>query len=171
MDNLFQMIAIRLGELGFYDFLLPWLITSAIIWGLLQKSKIFGESAVAINSVLSLAISFLVWGFLASSGFSIAGPLSHFFTMIAVVIIVISVGLIASSLFYPDFGKNLTDVFKGSGWIVAFLVIVGILFILSGLTSVLTKNLPKFGVGKDIVGLLAGLLFFVVILLVVAGQS
>ena len=171
MVNLFQIVAEKLGELGFYDFLLPWLITSAVIWGLLQKSKLFGESAVTINSVLSLAISFFVWGFLASSGINLSGPLSHFFTMTSILIICLSLGLVGASLFYPDFGKTLTDTFKGSGWIAAILIVIVILFILSGLVGVITKNLPRFGVAGDVTALIVGLIIFVVILILVSSSE
>jgi len=50
----FQIIAERLGEMGFYNFFVPWIITAAVIWGLLKKSNMFESSG--LNAVLSLYV-------------------------------------------------------------------------------------------------------------------
>ncbi len=171
MVNPFQIVAQKLGELGFYDFLLPWLITSAIIWGLLQKSKVFGENSIVINSVLSLSISFFVWGFLLSTGLNLVGPLSRFFTWISIMIVVFALALVASSLFYPKFTETLTQTFTGNTWVIVFLVVALILFILSGFVGTLTESLPKAGPGKDVIVLVIGLAVFVMILLAVASSE
>ncbi|MBL7169399.1 MAG: hypothetical protein ISS48_00065 [Candidatus Aenigmarchaeota archaeon] len=134
MVNPFQRVAEKLGELGFYDFLLPWLITSAILWGLLSKSKLFGENAVVINSVLSISISFFIWGFIIFTGSDIGVGLSKFFTQMTFIAIGFAVILIIGSLFFPgDFSKILMEK-RAAETLFWIIVIIGIVVLIgSGL--------------------------------------
>ena len=131
MVNPFQRVAEKLGELGFYSFLLPWLVTSAVLWGLLSKSKLFGENAVAINSVLSISISFFIWGFLIFSGSDIGMALSRFFTQMTLVAIGFTLMLLVGSLFFPDFQQTLEDKIPSSVmfWII---IVIGMLLLVGG---------------------------------------
>jgi len=137
MVSPFEAVARRLGELGVYDFLLPWLITSAIIWGLLEKSQIFGEGKAAINSVLSISISFFIWGFLIFTGSKEVGSsLSKFFTQMSFVAVGFAVILLVGSLFYPDFPEALEERIPKESmfWIV---VVIGLVIAISvGLINV-----------------------------------
>ena len=49
---------------SFYGFLLPWLFTFAIVYGLLMKAKLFGDGAhnKQVNMALSFVIAFFVTG-------------------------------------------------------------------------------------------------------------
>ncbi len=57
----------------FYGFLLPWIFTFAIVYGLLMKLKLFGE---AVNTKVSIALAFVIAFFVTGA----AGPqLAAFF--------------------------------------------------------------------------------------------
>jgi len=137
MVSPFEIVARRLGELGVYDFLLPWLITSAIVWGLLQKSKIFGENAVVINSVISLSISFFIWGFIIFTGSTTVGSsLSIFFMNMVLVGVAFAFILVIGAMFFPDYTQKLKDAIPTETlfWIV---VVIGlVLAVVAGLINV-----------------------------------
>ena len=58
----FQEAIEPLRKIGFFDYYLPFILMFAIFYGLLKKSKIFGEdkSAEKINLIISLSASFYV---------------------------------------------------------------------------------------------------------------
>ena len=131
MTNPFQIVAERLGELGFYNFFLPWVITSAVIWGLLKKSEVFGKNAVVINSVLSIGISFFIWGsILIGGGPDVGLSLSKFFTQMSLIAIGFAVMLVIGSIFFPDFPAKLKDSIPTEGlfWmiiVIGFIILIG----------------------------------------------
>lgn len=47
---------------SFYGFLLPWLFTFAIVYGLLAKAKLFGDASSRVNIALAFVIAFFVTG-------------------------------------------------------------------------------------------------------------
>jgi hypothetical protein len=50
------------NALSFYGFLLPWLFTFAIVYGLLMKAKLFGDAGNRVNFALAFVIAFFVTG-------------------------------------------------------------------------------------------------------------
>lgn len=63
--------------LSFYGFLLPWLFTFAIVYGLLDKAKLFGDkSQRPVNVALAFVIAFFVTGV---GGAQLAGFFVNFF--------------------------------------------------------------------------------------------
>ncbi len=48
-----------LREMGFFDFFLPLLLFFAIIYGALDKTKIFGEDKKDINAIIAFVISLI----------------------------------------------------------------------------------------------------------------
>ncbi|MBD3155797.1 MAG: hypothetical protein GF368_04025 [Candidatus Aenigmarchaeota archaeon] len=166
MVSPFEAVARKLGELGVYDFLLPWIITSAIIWGLLEKSKLFGEGSVAINSVLSISISFFIWGFLIFTGSNEVGSmLSKFFTQISFVAVGFAAILLVGSLFYPDFPAALEDRIPKESmfWIV---IVIGLAIAISvGLINVGRTIYQFLSISGSIPGGDASLLMVAVIVL------
>jgi len=148
MANPFQLITERLVDLGVFSFFLPWLITAAVMWSLLKRSKMFDPS---INIILSIAVSFFIWGFLAQTAFDIGGPLGLFITQGFVFMLVFVFGLVGASMFYPKFSETLTEVFKTSSMIWIFIgLFVGVLFFTSGLYKVLFVGSPATGVQADV---------------------
>ncbi len=167
MANPFEIVARRLGELGVYDFLLPWMITSALIWGLLQKAKLFGEGNQAIHAVLSFSVSFFIWGFLTFTGVGLGATLSKFFTQIMLVGIGFSFILLVGSLFFPDFSSALKEKLPDVSlfWIV--FTIGMIIAIGAGLLNISEVIYNVLSVGGKIPGGDVGLLMVSVIVLVV----
>jgi hypothetical protein len=168
--NPFEMIVNKLIALGFYDFLFPFIITSAIFYALLRKSKVFGESAF-INAAISLSIALLIFGFPVIAGISLATPLSTFFTQATVWILIIAIGFLLASFFYPDLTKVLLETFKRRTTLMMMLAIGITLFITSGLLSVFTSGLyaPRAGAPApplDIILIAAGLIIFVVLIII-----
>lgn len=171
MPSLFEPLVKWMIEQGFYSFLFPWIITSAIFYGLLRKSKVFGESPV-LNGVVSISIAFLIIGFPFLSQFSLALPISTFFTQATVFLLILVIGFIFASLFYPDLSKFLLEKFTRRTTL-SILIVLGIaLFITSGLVGVFT-----YGIGKpaepgtpspptDVIILAAGIIIFMVIIII-----
>ncbi len=173
MSSPFQIVAEKLGEIGVYDFLLPWLITSAIIWALLKKSQLFGENAVVINSVLSISISFFIWGFIIFTGNTEVGSsLSKFFTQMTFVAIGFSVMLIIGSMFFPDFTGALKEKIPPTMfWIV---IVIGIILLIgSGLFKmgdILYNVFHSFAKvpGGDVGLLVIAIVFLVILLMLIS---
>ena len=167
MVNPFQLITERLIDLGVFSFFLPWIITAAIMWGLLKRSNIFDPT---INAVLSIAVSFFVWGYLAQTAFEIGQPLAAFITQGFVLMLVFVFGLIGASMFYPKFSETLTEVFKSSSMIWIFLgLFVGVLFFTSGLYQVLFVSYPTTGVQADVNAMIIMLAALIIGILILVG--
>ncbi len=117
-----------LRQLGFFEFLLPWLFTFAIVYGLLVKVQIFGDATKKISVVLAMVVAFFVVGFGGQA-------LSRFFIGIFGGASIILAGLLVIVLFVAMVGKKPEDILKGGTLIV--LIIVGIvLWLLSTGTAV-----------------------------------
>jgi hypothetical protein len=174
MTNVFEIIAQKLIDLGVYDFLFPFIITSAIFYGLLKKTKILGES-VTINGVLALSIAFLIFGFPKLIGVTLASPFSRFFTGVTVWILIIGTGVLLAGFFYPDLLKFLAEAFTRRTALIVMIVIGISLFITSGFITVFTggwtptaPGAPGPGISTDVIILAAAIIIFIV-LLIIAG--
>jgi len=167
MVNPFQLITERLVDLGVFSFFLPWIITAAVMWGLLKRSKVFDPT---INAILSIAVSFFVWGYLAQTAFEIGAPLAAFITQGFVLMLVFVFGLIGASMFYPDFSKTLTEVFKSSSMIWIFLgLFVGVLFFTSGLFTVLFAGPSGTGIQTDVQNMIIMMAALIIGILILVG--
>ena len=56
MSDLFVDVIKKLQDIGAFNFLFPYILTSAIFYGLLRKSQIFGkpDENVAVNGVIAI---------------------------------------------------------------------------------------------------------------------
>jgi len=143
MADIFVPIINKLQEIGALNFLFPYILTTAIFYGLLRKSKIFGEPEknVAVNAVVSLVAAFMVLAYPIASGVSVEGLLPPFFMQALVVILMFMVSLMIVGMFLPpDLPAILQkELFKGNKVaaivVVACLISLYILF-LSGLGNV-----------------------------------
>ncbi len=179
----FDFIALQntLKAMGFYDFVLPWLLAFAIVFGILQTVKIFkkkdNESNTPVDAVISLVVAFYLTIFTPYSGF-----LSSFFGKLFGSSIIMLSSVLVLLMFVGIFGFNIKDLLAKkdgekteltpigiAGLIGAFLVAT-ILFINA------TSGVFSFG-GSDLVNgeTLTVLLFFgiigAVILFVVKGAN
>jgi hypothetical protein len=57
----FSLLVSNLNQMGFFGFLLPWIFTFAVVYGLLTKAKVFDDAKV--TGVISLVVAFFTIGF------------------------------------------------------------------------------------------------------------
>ena len=142
MPDVFRSLILKMNEVGMFNFLFPFMITSAIFYGVLRKSQIFGppEKNVALHAVISLSAAFMVWAFPVINGVDIQSQLSTFFMQGMVVMLILMVGLMVTGMFLPsDLPAKLWERLQGTSFPMAVLLVgiaVGIIvFITSGLVS------------------------------------
>lgn len=175
-ETIFQTVIEKLVDLGFYDFFFPFIITSVIVYALLRKSKVLGESN-AINGVVALSIGFLIFGFPVLTGLTFGTQLSTFFVQATAWILVLVIAAVIAAVFYPNFGRMLTDQFKNRNFLYIMLAMAISIFVLSGLITVfidignpaLTGQEPETPTPPaDIVIIIAALIIFMVLIIIAA---
>jgi uncharacterized membrane protein YjfL (UPF0719 family) len=181
MADLFQPVIQKLIDLGFYNFFFPFLIAAALFFGLLKKSKLFGDSVV-INAVVSLSLAFMIMGFpviWGQPGF-FALPLSAFFAQGTVILLIFMLAFIGASFFYPDMTKWILEVFKHRTMLTIMIAVAFGLLFTSGLIQVLFIGIspPSSGgaggqqtAGKtpfDVIIIVAGIIIFVIMIIIAA---
>lgn len=97
-----------LKSLGFYDFVLPWLLAFSIVFGILDKAGIFGNQGKnkGVEAIISLVFAFYVTLFTPYPGF-----LSRFFSNLFGGSILVLSGILVSLLFIGIFGFAPKDLF------------------------------------------------------------
>ncbi len=133
----------------FYGFLLPWIFTFAIVYGLLVKVNIFGEATKKVAAALALVAAFFVT--------AIGGPaLAAFFTTLfggasiflaGILVVILFVGMVSDKAFKTE---NIA--------IIGFLVLLGVFLFLTSSGTI---------VGLSIDSQTATLIFWGVILIAV----
>jgi len=166
MASPFETVIGRLSELGGLEFLI-FMLTTAIFYGLLRRSQIFGapEKNVAVNAVVALVAAFLVLAYSILSGVQVTKLFQTFFFNSVVVLLTVVIGIVITGAFFKkSLGEVLEEKFKG-GMFVAF-VVFGFLLALGVVLSsgLLNVFLPQTTVGipQDVI-----LTIVVVILLIV----
>jgi hypothetical protein len=144
----FELAILKMKDLGIFQFFLPFMLSSAIFYGLLRKSQIFGkpEDNISVNAIVALVASFMVWAYPILVGVDIQTQLATFFMQGISAMLVILVGLLITSMFLPpnladQFGKifGLTTGKPGRIWtiiIIAAVMIGGAILLTSGLINV-----------------------------------
>ena len=133
--NYFEEVANFLIESGFINFLIPLILSFAFFYILFEKLKLTTNKT--LNALISFSISLLIFIYPLISGMNIALALSYFFAQSFSFILVIVIGLLLASLFYPDLPQKLSIFFRTRG-ILAGMISLGVaFFLLSGLISVL----------------------------------
>jgi len=174
--DVFIIVIKKLQEMGAFNFLFPFMLTTAIFYGLLRKSKLFTirkkeyrrdksgkqteeevEVGSSVNAVISLVAGFMVWAYPILAGINIEQQLSMFFMQGIIVTLVLIVVLILTSMFLPpDLPKQLQEQFlKGNkvGIILIGAVIVGVIILVtSGLLNLIVGPIfTKINLGNDTV--------------------
>lgn len=157
MANPFELVILKLESLGFFTFLLPFIIAASVFYGLLRKSQIFGppEKNVAVNAVVSLSAALMIMAAPVIAGIDIKEQFMTFFAQSMIVTVVMTVGiLIAGMIFPPDLssevGKRLGGKFMGAFLVAAIIVVVALLFT-SGLMTVFFPSGELVGLSEDTV--------------------
>jgi hypothetical protein len=108
----------------FYGFLLPWIFTFAVVYGLLMKAKLFGD----VNAKISVALAFVMAFFVTAAG----GPqLADFFITLFGGASAFLAGIIVIILFVSILGYGKSGDFKHWGALAAVIVIGAALFLVS----------------------------------------
>jgi hypothetical protein len=172
MTNYFEIAAQLMEKFGFYQYFFPFAIIAAVVFGLLKKSKILGESTF-LNGLIALCVSFIaVFGIPISTGLNLAPYWSTFFMQISVFMIIFFVGLLMATLFYPNISEWLPKVFTSRSMLMIMVVIAIVIFISSGLVGALTLGItgpPQPGkptAPRDVIILVVGIFLFVVFIMI-----
>ncbi|MEM5799760.1 MAG: hypothetical protein QXZ43_03805 [Candidatus Aenigmatarchaeota archaeon] len=178
MPDVFRNVILKLNELGAFNFLFPFMLTSAIFYGLLRKSKLFGSDSdrnVALNGVIALSAAFMVWAFPVINGVDIQAQLSTFFMQGMIVMLILMVGLMVTGMILPEnLPQHLWEQMKGKSTPTTLLligIIVGIIvFLTSGLVSLFLTPEMIATLPVDII-LTLGLIFIMIVPLIWIASS
>ena len=141
----FSGIVGNLASLGFYDFVLPWLLFFAVILGVLNAVKIFGENS-RVNAIIAAVLAFFIVAY-TPIGTSMGAFLVTMFGVggmfiAALLLLLLLVGVL---------GFNLKNAFGSDGkpnWGL-ILVILVLLLLVAWIFSTVTGT----GIGLSIPGL------------------
>lgn len=155
MPDIFRPIIMRLQEIGAFNFFFPFLLTSAITYGLLRKSQIFGKAQenIAVNAVISIVASLMVWSYPILQGIDIETQLSAFFAQGIFVSLALMFALMFFSMIVPDPTKSLGEYFEKNR-VAAFVtgsIGLGVfIFLTSGLFNLIIPKDTLAGIPSDI---------------------
>jgi len=142
MTSPFETVITKMWDLGVFHFLL-YMLTAAVFYGLLRKSKLFGEPKqnVIVNGVVALVAALMVWAYPVIVGVDIVKDFIVFFTQGLIAMMVVVIGLLTTSMFLPEgLAKGLKELglgkkFYGGLLVIILLIVFGIL-ISSGLGNI-----------------------------------
>jgi len=139
MASSFRDVIVFFDKLGIYDVVLPFLLVFAVVYAILDKTKILGTEKIDnveypkknINSMVAFVIAFFV---VASTKLveTISTALAN--TVLLLLLIVMFLMLVGA------FFKNDEDVFLEGGWRYTFMVIVFVAIILIFLDAIKTDS-------------------------------
>lgn len=172
----FEPVIEQMVKYGVYDFVLPFLITTAILYGLLRKSQVLGASAL-LNGTVALCVGLMIFAFpYFARQIAFATVFSTFFTQFTIFTMVFVMALLVASLFYPNLQEWLASMFvrRTTLWVMMGL---GIVFLTtSGLIQVLAAALgrpPPPGMPAlplDVIVLITGIVLFIVLIMIAASM-
>ncbi len=164
MADMFADVVQRLWDMGVLKYLFPYMLTSAIFYGLLRKSQIFGkpEDNAAVNAVISMVASFMMFAYPVIAGVDIGEHLVYFFTQSVVVILVITLTLMIAGMFLPpDLPKHLSEgLFQGNKAIAV--ILIGLIF---AFIIVMTSGLWTAVLGPDVINLSDDIFITIIVLI------
>lgn len=168
----FEQAVNALIELGFYKFLLPFILIAAIIFALLRRTQVLGESPL-ISGIVSVSIAFFIFGLPVLSGANIVKPLTSFFGQISVIILIITFGLLISGLFIPNLMGKMGEWMTGGGIVWWMIVIVLIIALTSGLFFFVISPIGEAvgGAGKVVLVIFLLILFMIMAALIGGGKT
>ena len=172
MADIFEPVINQMISLGFLNALMLFFF-AVILYAVLKKSHILGDSDI-LNAIISFIAAFFVFVFPFITGTNLIPNFSVFFTQAVVILLFLIMGFIMASLFYPDMPAFLAEHFTHRSIISVFIALGLALFIISGLVTTLLASFtsPKLtstggpGPSSDVLIIAAGLIIFVVVLIV-----
>jgi hypothetical protein len=120
MVDIFTTLVQNLNAMGFYGFVLPFLLVFAIVYALLIQSNVFGKQKGPIG-VISLVIGFFVTAFTGIGTYLIAlfGISTMFWAALLVVI-----------LFFAFFGYTSSADYLKNFWFIVLLAVLALIIVL-----------------------------------------
>lgn len=155
----FAEILLALKQLGFYDFLLPWLFTFAVVYGLLRAANIFKDINQKISAALALVIAFFVTGYSGQM-------LSSFFINIFGGASMIIAGILVVVLFVTMAGFDMTHI-KKTATLIILLIVGVVLWLLSAGVGKGFGILPLFS--PDLIAMILVLVIIVMAVWAIVG--
>jgi len=113
----FRDFLIQLEQLGFFDYVLPFFIIFALIFGILIKTKIF-EDNKAVNAIIALSVGLMALQFGFVSAF-----FSELFPRLGVGLAIILAVLILVGLFFDVEGQALNYILLAVATIIVIVVL------------------------------------------------
>lgn len=155
--------------MGFCQFLFPFMLSSAIFYGLLRKSKIMGEDSEVVNATIALVASFMIWAYPVIVGIDITKAMTAFFMQGFVVALFTIIGISIASMAHP----KIQDLFEKNKFVpITFVFIflaVGVLLVFtSGLWEVfgggitISPQISETVISIGVLGLMLITIFFIV---------
>ncbi len=141
--------ALDLGLLNVIDFVFPFILVWAIVFALLQKTKIIGES-VGINAVIAAAVGFTV--LLSRTIIDIINFMIPWFA-IAIIFFILML------LIFMIFGAKDKDIFSAleKNKVVTWLLIgVSVIIFFAAISNVMGQSLLEQSAGGESAGVVAG---------------
>jgi hypothetical protein len=165
-ESILYLAIDSLQKLGFFDIMLPFLLIFSIVYGILEKSQIFGENRHDINAVIAFVIGLMV---VVTS--SVLNLLTGFLPWVGLMVVIFLSFMILTVMFCGE-AKGLWEnpAIKYGGAIVVTVFLAFYWLNTLGLFSVFApdEGFAFFTVG-DMAALAAIVIFFVVIVAVVKG--
>jgi len=171
-------IGIRnLENLGFFSFIIPYMMTAAIFYGLLRKSQLFGDPDrnIAVNAIIAMSAALLVWASPVILGINIKNALALFVLQSVAIMFAFVIGTLILSMFVgPDLPAKLSEILgnKKAGFylsiaIIGILIGVGLLFA-SGLSNILFPSTIFETIPQDVIATIIALVFVMAVVLIFA---
>ena len=140
-----------LGRFGFFDFVLPWSLTLAIVYGILTKTKFISEE-YSVNGLIAITIAFFLINYMP-----VPYSLGEVFTNIFGIGIIVIIILLIVVLFLAMTGIEIGDLVKDNK-IIAILLIATILIIIISIIG--GSMISEINVDSPIVAILFAVIIF-----------
>ncbi len=131
----------NMNRLGFFEFLMPWILFLAIIFAILKKSEVFGEE-ISVNAVIAAVVSFFIINYTP-----VGMTLGTFFTTLFGLAAVIITGLLVGILFLGMAGIK-PDELLGKANKTAIAVLLGFLALIAFIS---VGGMSFFNIDSDLV--------------------
>lgn len=170
MVDPFAMTIIKLKDMGFFHILL-YMLSTAVFYGLLRKTQIFGppEKNIAVNATVAFVAAFMVLAVPILRGVPIVDQFEMFFVQSLAALLVVMFATMVVGMFAPhDLPGHLTKVLGKSGYWAMFVVgglVVGIVVLVtSGMINIFFPEggAPGLGISEDLLTTIGVVFIFVI---------
>jgi peptidoglycan/LPS O-acetylase OafA/YrhL len=170
MSNILYDGFSSLGNNGVFSILIPFVLIFAIIFGILQKIKIFGDASKKFNLIIAFAIGMIVVAqhfYSPNSTYDVVPIINNAMGPVGLVLI----GIISLLLILGVFGASvgLSDN-KATGWIIGIAVIIVGWIFLSAAGFDVQWNLRGI-IGPEIWSILIAVAVFIAIVAYITGED